>query len=245
MAPASTDPGAEPARAFAPLPRRLSVALGAWTFAILVAWAVAPFVAAGTWRAPALWAHGAIVVGGLLLHGRYVARRNPGIRARRKTIGGNTKRWDLAWVAAFWPLMAATAVTAGLDHGAHGGATLPWPAWAAGVALLALALAVSARAMAVNPFFEGTARIQLDAGQRVVDVGPYRLVRHPGYLGLAGWALASPFLLLSARALVPALAAAAWVVLRTGLEDAMLRRELDGYAQYARRVRWRLVPGLW
>jgi protein-S-isoprenylcysteine O-methyltransferase Ste14 len=141
--------------------------------------------------------------------------------------------------------MAATAVTAGLDHGAHGGGTLPWPAWAAGLALLALALAVSARAMAVNPFFEGTARIQRDAGQRVVDAGPYRLVRHPGYLGLAGWALASPLLLLSARALVPALAAAAWVALRTALEDAMLRRELDGYAQYARRVRWRLVPGLW
>jgi protein-S-isoprenylcysteine O-methyltransferase Ste14 len=219
--------------------------MSAWTFATLAAWAAAPFVAAGTWRAPALWAHHAAVVAGLLVHGRYVARRNPALRIRRRTIGGDTKRWDLAWVAAFWPLMATTAVVAGLDHGAHGGATLPAAAWPAGLAALAGALAASARAMAVNPFFEGTVRIQRDVGQRVVDAGPYRVVRHPGYVGLAGWALASPLLLLSARAFVPALAAAAWVVLRTALEDATLRRELDGYAEYARRVRWRLVPGLW
>ncbi len=219
--------------------------LSAWTLATFAAWTAAPFVAAGTWRAPALWAHGATVVAGLLVQRRYVGRRNPGLRARRKRIGANAKRWDLVWIAAFWPLMAAIAVTAGLDRGAHGAATLPAPAWLAGLALFAGAIAVSARAMAVNPFFEGTARIQHDAGQRVVDAGPYRTVRHPGYLGLAGWALASPLLLLSARALVPALAAAAWVVLRTALEDAMLRRELDGYAAYARRVRWRLVPGVW
>lgn len=72
-----------------------------------------------------------------------------------------------------------------------------------------------------------------------------KAVRHPGYLGLVLWALASPFLLLSARALFPAALAAAWVVMRTALEDALLRRELPGYAEYARRVRFRLVPGAW
>lgn len=81
-----------------------------------------------------------------------------------------------------------------------------------------------------------------------LDAGPGGLeqaVRHPGYLGLVLWALASPFLLLSARALFPAALAAAWVVMRTALEDALLRRELPGYAEYARRVRFRLVPGAW
>ncbi len=219
--------------------------MSAWTAATIAAWIAAPFVAAGTWRDPALWAHHATVVAGLLVHGRWVARRNPKLRTRRRTIGGDTRRWDLAWVLAFWPLMAAIAVAAGLDHAAHGGATLPASVWLLGAALFAGAMTSSARAMAVNPFFEGTVRIQRDAGQRVVDAGPYRIVRHPGYVGLAGWALASPLLLLSARAIVPALAAAAWVVLRTALEDALLRRELDGYAKYARRVRWRLVPGLW
>ena len=86
---------------------------------------------------------------------------------------------------------------------------------------------------------------RLIEGHQLVVRGPYRLVRHPGYVGLAGWALASPLLLLSARAIWPALLAAAWIVLRTALEDATLRRELEGYAAYARRVRWRLVPGIW
>lgn len=245
MAPRSSErpavaPGATPT-----LPRRWILALSAWNLAALVAWATLPFVAAGTLRAPALWAHGAAVVGGLLLHGRHVARRNPGIRARRRTIGGDTKRWDLAWIVPFWPLMASIAVVAGLDHRARGGATLPPVAFAAGLAAFAAAMALSARAMAVNPFFEGTVRIQRELGHRVVEAGPYGVVRHPGYAALAGWALASPLLLLSARAFAPAVAAAAWVALRTALEDATLRRELDGYADYARRVRWRLVPGVW
>ncbi len=229
----------------APLPRPLAVGLSAWSFATFAGWLALPFVAAGTVRAPVLWAHAAIVIAGLLLHGRWVARRNPELRVRRRTIGGDTKRWDLAWVAAFWPLMAAIAVAAGGDHAAHGGPTLPAIAWPAGLAAFSGALAISARAMAVNPYFEGTVRIQRDVKQRVIDAGPYRVVRHPGYVGLAGWALASPLLLLSARAFAPALAAAAWVVLRTALEDAALRRELGGYADYARRVRWRLVPGVW
>jgi len=228
-----------------PLPRPVLLALGAWTVAALAAWAAVPFAAAGTVRAPVLWAHHAVVVTGLLVHGRHVARRNPLVRARRRTIGADTKRWDLAWIVPFWPLMASIAIVAGLDHRAHGGVTLPFAAWPVGLAAFAAALAISARAMAVNPFFEGTVRIQREAGHRVVDAGPYRVVRHPGYVGLAGWALASPLLLLSLRAFVPALAAAAWVVLRTALEDATLRRELDGYAGYARRVRFRLLPGIW
>ena len=106
-------------------------------------------------------------------------------------------------------------------------------------------MALSAAAMAVNPYFEGTARIQGDLGQRVVDAGPYRRVRHPGYAGLALWPLSAPMLLLSRWAFAPGALAAAWVVLRTALEDRMLRRGLTGYADYARRVRWRLLPGVW
>jgi protein-S-isoprenylcysteine O-methyltransferase Ste14 len=229
----------------APLPRPLVAGLSAWSFATFAAWFVLPFVAAGTLRAPVLWAHVAVLMVGLLVHGRYVARRNPLVMQRRRRIGGDTKRWDLIWVAAFWPLMAAIAVVAGEDRAAHGRATLPAALWPAGLAGFAAAMRVSARAMVANPFFEGTVRIQRESGHRVIDAGPYRIVRHPGYVALAAWALASPLLLLSARAFAPALAAAAWVVVRTALEDATLRRELPGYPEYARRVRWRLVPGLW
>jgi protein-S-isoprenylcysteine O-methyltransferase Ste14 len=78
-----------------------------------------------------------------------------------------------------------------------------------------------------------------------VDQGPYGTIRHPGYAALAGWALATPLLLRSRWALAPALFSVAWVVLRTALEDRLLRRGLRGYDAYARRVRWRLVPRVW
>jgi protein-S-isoprenylcysteine O-methyltransferase Ste14 len=71
------------------------------------------------------------------------------------------------------------------------------------------------------------------------------VVRHPGYGGLALWALSGPLLLRSTAGFVPALAAAGWVVVRTFLEDRVLRVELPGYAEYASRVRYRLVPRIW
>ncbi len=71
-------------------------------------------------------------------------------------------------------------------------------------------------------------RIQREAGHRTVEDGPYRRIRHPGYLGLVPWALATPLLLGSSWAFFPALATTAWVVVRTALEDAALRREPSG-----------------
>ena len=105
--------------------------------------------------------------------------------------------------------------------------------------------ALSAWAMGTNPYFEGTARIQTEVGHQVFAGGPYRHVRHPGYLGLVLWALSTPFLLLSLPSFVPALATAVWIALRTALEDRMLRRELPGYPAYASRTRARLVPWVW
>lgn len=66
--------------------------------------------------------------------------------------------------------------------------------WLVGLLLFVFSMAISSRAMAVNPHFEGTVRIQKDRDHRVIEVGPYSRVRHPGYVGLGLWALASPFL---------------------------------------------------
>ncbi len=219
-------------------------ALRAWSLAVFAAWIAVPFLAAGTLRWWPGWAHLAALGTGLLAHRAHVAARNPALRERRQALAPGVKRWDLAWNAAFWPLLAGTAVSAGLEF-RRAGSTLPAPLWVAGAILLAAGLAVSARAMASNPWFEGVVRIAPGEGQRVVDAGPYRIVRHPGYAGLVLWAAATPFLLLSRAAMAGAVATAAWIVLRTALEDSALRRELPGYAGYARRVRWRLVPFLW
>jgi protein-S-isoprenylcysteine O-methyltransferase Ste14 len=172
-----------------------------------------------------------------------VAARNPQVLVKRDRIGEGTKAWDVVWVVVFWLLMLVAPIVAGVDTQRLG--HRPLAAWTVplGGALFAAGMALSALAMAVNPFFEGTARIQ--PGQVVVDAGLYRVLRHPGYAGLALWALSGPLLLRSALAFGPALVTAAWVVVRTVLEDRMLRRELAGYQGYARLVRWRLVPGLW
>jgi len=218
-----------------------------WTraagLALVAAWVASVFGAAGTLRWGGGWAYLVALAAGLLVHRWYVSRRNPPLLGRRRAIGPGTKAWDLAWVAAFWPLMLLVPLVAGLDVVRCRGA--PLPAWCApaGALIVGLGLAASGWAMGENPFFEGTVRLQ--PGQRVVDAGPYRLLRHPGYLGLALWALGTPPFLRSRWAFLPASLAAAWVAVRTALEDRLLMRELAGYDAYAARVRWRLVPGLW
>ena len=121
------------------------------------------------------------------------------------------------------------------------------PAWVIGLGYLGILTAVAgtAWAQAANPFFEPGVRIQTERHHRVIDVGPYRLVRHPGYTSalflMVGMALA----LGSYWALVPAALSSAVMVLRTVWEDRLLRAELPGYLDYAKRVRFRLIPGLW
>lgn len=98
--------------------------------------------------------------------------------------------------------------------------------------------------MAVNPYFESTARIQKDRGHRVITAGPYKIVRHRGYVGIILGDLPVPLIIGSVFALVPAGMAVLLVVIRTSLEDGMLREELDGYKKYAKKVKYRLVPGV-
>ena len=101
------------------------------------------------------------------------------------------------------------------------------------------------RSMVENPYFEKTVRIQADRGHRVIDTGPYAYVRHPGYLGFEGWILATPLLLASAWAFAPTLLATLGILIRTALEDRTLHAELPGYSEYAARIRFRLIPGVW
>ena len=91
----------------------------------------------------------------------------------------------------------------------------------------------------VNP------QVLVHRGHYVIDSGPYRFVRHPGYVGLLAWIFSFPPLLASERAFIPAAVTIVAVVVRTALEDRTLHAKLPGYADYATRVRFRLVPGLW
>jgi protein-S-isoprenylcysteine O-methyltransferase Ste14 len=172
-------------------------------------------------------------------------RVNPEIYAARRRVHRGTKRWDVVLLCFLLPMMAAILPVAALDDARFH--WLPLPSWviAVGYALLLAGIWVTVWAQAVNKFFEPGVRIQVDRGHRVIDTGPYAVVRHPGYVGacllLAGMALA----LGSLWALVPAGLCAAELILRTKWEDQTLQAELAGYEEYAQRVPFRLIPGLW
>lgn len=100
-------------------------------------------------------------------------------------------------------------------------------------------------ALIENRFFSGMVRIQTDRGHEVVSGGPYRWVRHPGYAGSLITYPVIPLLLDSEWTLIPAILLIIILVIRTYLEDKTLQKELPGYADYAKKVRYRLVPGVW
>ena len=171
--------------------------------------------------------------------------RNPELLAERSNIKAG-KSWDKV-IVAFMVLVGpvATWITAGLDTRFHWSDSMPSSAFFAGVIVAVLAAALIAWAMSSNKFFSSIIRIQKDRGHSVVTGGPYRFVRHPGYTGISAFTLATPLILDSRWAFAPAVATAAVTVLRTVLEDRILLAELDGYADYARRVKYRLVPTIW
>jgi protein-S-isoprenylcysteine O-methyltransferase Ste14 len=118
-----------------------------------------------------------------------------------------------------------------------------WQAVSAGV--YALALGLTGWAMISNAYFSTAVRIQADRGQQVCRSGPYRYVRHPGYVGFFFQALSVPIMLGSLWALLFAIPAGVLMVIRTYLEDNMLKEELPGYSEYTQEVKYRLLPGVW
>ena len=178
----------------------------------------------------------------------WAERRHPGLLAERakfdKSVG--IKPWDKVLA----PLMAISisfplVIVAGLDH--RFGWSPAFPTWVNifGFLLIAAGYILASWALAENRFFSGVVRIQTDRGHVVCDSGPYRWVRHPGYAGnilpLIGIVLA----LSSLWTILPAAFALGITVARTTLEDRTLQHELPGYSEYARRVRYRLLPGIY
>lgn len=213
--------------------------------AILVGFLAAIFGSAGTLNWPRAWIFlGLAVLEGVFL-GAYLNRKNPELRKHRRAVGAGTKSWDRAWLVVFWVLLAVIPLVAGLTTVRAGVAPSGWGWWALGFCCFVAGVALSARSMAENPHFEGTVRIQTERNHKVISTGPYAVIRHPGYLGLALFVFAMPLLFGSRQAEWAGLAGIVWLIVRTIAEDRTLQRELPGYAEYAQRVRWRLVPWVW
>ncbi len=174
----------------------------------------------------------------------YLVVVNHDVIEARMWPGKGTESWDWVWSAVFFPLSLGVFVVAWLDVDS-GGTPLPLWTWPLGVVLFVLGGGMFTRAMGENPFFEKTVRIQTERDHHVINTGPYRVVRHPGYVGMEAWILSFPLLLTSAWALLPAVLAMISLGVRAAFEDRTLQEKLPGYADYAQRVRFRLIPGVW
>jgi protein-S-isoprenylcysteine O-methyltransferase Ste14 len=143
-------------------------------------------------------------------------------------------------------LFLATVTAASLDTGRfHWTGAIPWVIKFEALIAFVLASTVQNWAMSANPFFSTAIRIQSERGHRVMTSGPYRFVRHPGYLAMAISMPATALSLGSLIALIPAMTYSAVMLWRANREDQFLKHELEGYSRYAGRVRYRLIPGVW
>jgi protein-S-isoprenylcysteine O-methyltransferase Ste14 len=199
----------------------------------------------GWWQA---WLYSLLIVAAGIGGRMWAERRHPGLLAERQNIENiqNAKAWDKVLA----PLMAVSVgypvvFIAGLDHRYDWSSEFPVWLVVFGFILISLGYAFAAWALAENRFFSSLVRIQTDRGHVVCDSGPYRFVRHPGYAGnilaLFGIVLA----LSSVWTLIPVAVASIIAVIRTELEDRTLQDELPGYRDYARRVRYRLIPWIY
>ena len=203
------------------------------------------FLPAGRLDWVAAWFYLAIVTANFAINYVYLRKHNPELIEHRMRFQKGTKWWDTLWLGLFVPLFIAVHVVAGLDIGRFGWSTMSVFWWPIGLLVFSFGAGLLLWAMVVNPFFEKTVRIQSERGHRVIDTGPYRYLRHPGYVGFFGWILSAPLLLGSWWAFIPAILTVVAFFIRTALEDRTLREELPGYVEYAGRVRYRLIPNVW
>jgi protein-S-isoprenylcysteine O-methyltransferase Ste14 len=175
------------------------------------------FLPAGRLDWVAGWLYLVIVSINTAINYAYVRRRNPELIEHRMRFGKGTKTWDKIWLGLFTPIFLTVYVVAGLDAGRFGWSAMPLWLWPVGLALFLPGTMLVSWSTGVNPFFEKTVRIQTERGHRVVDTGPYRFVRHPGYVGFFGWILSAPLLLGSWWAFLPSILSVVALVVRTAL----------------------------
>jgi len=198
----------------------------------------------GWWEA---WVYGLLGIFSFAISRALAAKRHPDLIAERAKFmqHEDAETWDNKILKALGIFGVLNLVLIGLDR------LLGWTdAYGLGVRLIALVLMnvgymVSSYALIENRFFSGNVRLQTDRGQKVTSTGPYSWVRHPGYVGAVLSYLVTPLFLNSIWAYIPTIITIGLYVLRTALEDRFLQENLDGYRDYAKKVRFRLLPGIW
>lgn len=211
----------------------------------MIAFSALLVLASGKWNWFWGWVYMTLLTLAMAAHVVVLVPVNPALLADRA--GGlrqpGTKRWDI-WLTMIASLAGISImIIAGLDErwGWTGTISIGWHI--EGILLFVIWWIFFLWAMASNPFFSEGVRIQ--ENHKVAQRGPYRLVRHPGYFGNLIGCLGQPLLFGSWWAFIPAILTIIAFAIRTELEDKTLQKELDGYSEYAKQVRYRLIPGIW
>jgi len=234
--PVSTGQEVDTDRAVATRMRQV-VGQGVLILAILI-------VTSGNWRWPWLWVYLLLSVCVLAVNARVLPRE---LMAERGTghRQENVASWDRVISLLVGLTMLAVLVVCGLDERFGWSPPLSLAVHLLGAAGFVLGQLLFTWAMVSNAFFSTMVRLQAERGQAVASGGPYRYVRHPGYVGYIVAALGNAVLLGSLWGLVPAAVIGVGMIVRTALEDRTLQEQLEGYREYAQRVRYRLVPRIW
>jgi protein-S-isoprenylcysteine O-methyltransferase Ste14 len=206
-----------------------------------------PLLVSGKWNWWEAWTYALIGILGFIVSRALAARRHPDLLAERARFlqHEDAKPWDKLLSPLVGLGGGLIPLAAGLDM--RLGGSVPFSPAAKVLALGAIlaGYVLASYALVANRFFSGMVRIQTDRGHQVVSSGPYRWLRHPGYAGALLAYLATPVFLDSIWSFLPVLFITIVLAVRTRLEDITLQAELPGYREYALRVRFRLLPGIW
>jgi protein-S-isoprenylcysteine O-methyltransferase Ste14 len=205
------------------------------------------FGGAGTWRWPEAWIFLLLFFGAATALTIWLARHDPALLDERmkSPVQKDQPIWDRIFLLSMAPLFFTWLGVMGLDAVRFPGAVFPLWLKALRAAALLLAYAGLFRVFRENTFLAPVVKIQQGRGQHVISTGPYAVVRHPMYAFAALLLLATPILLGSLYGVGGAVILLLFMSVRIPLEERALLRGLPGYADYMRRVRYRLLPGIW
>jgi protein-S-isoprenylcysteine O-methyltransferase Ste14 len=213
----------------------------------LIAMGAILFTAAGDWHWPQAWMFlGENGVSAVAV-ASWLARHDPALLKARtsRPFHPDQRLWDRFFLAGAGIAFVGWLVAMGVDARRFGWSSTPVWAQALGAMLIALCMIFVWQVFRYNSFAAPQVRIQADRGQHVITAGPYRIVRHPMYAAVILYFSGVPLLLGSCWGLLPIPFFIAGLGARAVGEERMLRQALPGYDDYAKRVRFRLFPGLW
>jgi protein-S-isoprenylcysteine O-methyltransferase Ste14 len=206
-----------------------------------------PLLISRRWEWWEAWVYAISAILGFAISRLLAGRRYPDLLAERARLlqHENAESWDRVLAPLVGLGGGLIPLVAGLNALFAWSPTFTLPVKIVSLVIILAGYLLASYALIENRYFSGVVRIQTDRGHQVVSSGPYRWIRHPGYAGALLSYLATPVFLDAPWAFLPAVFLTVMLVIRTRLEDRTLQDRLEGYHDYARRVRYRLLPGVW